>query len=217
MKNDMLTNGTVVKATNRLEYEDRREMSSIISYLVEWHGIESFSPWLPDSAIASLDTLDRYSMREKIAGFMGFNYVSRWSRTDTYEYFGLNARRNISLNISDYDYMVNIALSSSPNYNQFAALGDDSCFIHLDNESSTLEIRPKSSSGQITLSLSGMLSNLTNNDFYRHDIPVDEMTLTDSEPDFKVKAVFSSITGIYKEDKTFEIKSIEGLLLIRYF
>jgi hypothetical protein len=217
VKNEIFSDGRIMGTPVNPEYDDRREMSSIISYLVEWQGAGTFSRWVPDSVLASLDTLNRYTMPEKIARYMGFNYVSRWNRTDSYEYFGLNAQRGASLNISDYDYLIDIDLSGSPDYRQSVAFDDDSCYIRLDNENSILEIKLESSPGRIELSLSEMLSKLIDVDYYRHDIPIDEMSIAASGDDFEVNAVFSSISGIYREDMTFEIKSIEGTIFIRQY
>lgn len=214
IKNNLLIDGSITQASDELKYEDQKEISSIINYLLEWHGIETFSGWLADSTINSLDSVSRYSQREEITKLMGFEYGSRRQKPDYDEYFRLNSNHDALLLISDYDYLIDINVMNLLHLEQANEIGDDSCFIRYDQKQAILEVRLKSFSNKLELDLSVPVTELVESG-YRSNVPVDKMSFMISNADFSAKVVLRSIFGVYKENEPSEVNSIGGFLLIQ--
>ena len=55
-RNDMLAEGSIRPASEPVPDLDRREISSIVRYLTETHGVDSIRPWFPDG-LADVDSV----------------------------------------------------------------------------------------------------------------------------------------------------------------
>jgi hypothetical protein len=88
IRNEVLVGDSVQMATREVSFEDRREISAILRYLVETHGTEPVEPWFGGS-IAEIDTIGapkaatertQTSARvQLIMREMGLAYVDRWA------------------------------------------------------------------------------------------------------------------------------------------
>ncbi len=107
VKNSLLTNGKLIPSQAEIPLEDRMEMSEIISYLVEWHGVESFEPWIADSTMKSIvSTPRKYDIPDSVAHHMGFQYVAgRHYVPGEGEYFSMEKSDTLGVDISGYDQM----------------------------------------------------------------------------------------------------------------
>ncbi|MDH3456139.1 MAG: DUF4153 domain-containing protein, partial [Gemmatimonadota bacterium] len=86
-RNEIYRGGDIATANRDLTFEDRREVSEILRYLVSTHGTSKVAPWF-GGRLAEADTLGdgtEHSPRsevdtrsELIAGLMGVPYVGRW-------------------------------------------------------------------------------------------------------------------------------------------
>ena len=87
-RNGMLQEEALRPAPEAVSFDDRREVSAIVRYLVETHGTEAISGWF-GGALAVADTIgedggpsrqrDADARAELIAGLMGIEYVGRWA------------------------------------------------------------------------------------------------------------------------------------------
>jgi len=87
-RNEMLRNGTLQRAAQPLPFEDRREASAIVRYLVETHGTDGIRDWF-GGALAQADTIasdggpspqrDADARAELVTALMGVEYVGRWA------------------------------------------------------------------------------------------------------------------------------------------
>lgn len=98
IRDGMLEDGTLRAAPQPLPFDDRREVSAIVRYLVETHGTDGIRDWF-GGALAEVDTLgrdggpspqrDADARAELIAGLMGIEYVGRWAgeASGQFDYF----------------------------------------------------------------------------------------------------------------------------------
>ncbi|MFQ5510394.1 MAG: DUF4153 domain-containing protein [Candidatus Krumholzibacteriia bacterium] len=86
----LLVDGRIHEAAAAVPFEDRKEISAILSYLVASHGTRSIEPWF-DDGLAELDTLQQASdpwgrpaepRVRAVMSRMGINYVARWQDAD---------------------------------------------------------------------------------------------------------------------------------------
>jgi hypothetical protein len=86
--NGMLRSGQLVSPTDRVSFEDRREISAIVRYLAGTHGIGSIEPWFGEGFPAVVvdaigdDPVERgdiESRAEEIVKAMGTGYVNQWA------------------------------------------------------------------------------------------------------------------------------------------
>jgi len=107
--------------------EDRQDLSSIVSYLNELHGLKAFSPWLSDSTTKTLDTLPAYSRSEEITLRLGFAYAhpGGWDAEGKWLHLTIDDRESVE--ISEYDFMLPFeGLNPSAPTRDFA-IGQDTC------------------------------------------------------------------------------------------
>jgi hypothetical protein len=87
-RNGMLVDGRISASPAEPTFEDRREISAVVRYLVRTHGVESIEPWFA-SGLADADSIrsgsDRLAINdieartEAIVTQMGVEYVNRWA------------------------------------------------------------------------------------------------------------------------------------------
>ncbi|UCH85111.1 MAG: DUF4153 domain-containing protein [Candidatus Latescibacterota bacterium] len=89
-KNDLLSDGAIQIAAADVSFEDRKEISAVLDYLVSAHGTEKIAPWFGDRWTV-IDTTGyeddhdgaRALDRELVRGMMnemGIEYVSKWNK-----------------------------------------------------------------------------------------------------------------------------------------
>ncbi len=132
-ENAMLVEGKFVKTAERIPLKAEREMSSIIEYLSETHGLESFSRWLPDSVIKSIDTVDRYQRGQKVAEAMGIEYMPYYrGLDDTQEYFDFTPKEREIIKLENYDYLIDLGSYNIGAIDQKFPLNGDSMHVIYD-------------------------------------------------------------------------------------
>jgi hypothetical protein len=97
-RNQILQEGSIQPVTGPVEFEDRREISAILHYLVSTHGTGRIDRWF-GGTLAVADTIgdglqpsptsEADQRAELIAGLMGVDYVGQWEseRPGSFSYF----------------------------------------------------------------------------------------------------------------------------------
>lgn len=142
VKHGILQAGSVRKTTAEIPWEDRREMSSIVSYLCEWHGAGAYAGWFPDSLMAVWDTTKGSAWQEQVTEAMGFKYYPRWRGSTDGEYFNFSTDKSKprALTIADFDYLLEINSNLAADSLAAFALDGDSCFVRFNRDSATIWI-----------------------------------------------------------------------------
>ena len=108
-ENNILIDGRVVKADKEIDFETSKDISSIVSYIVDMHGHSVLQPLFTQNLDSMfVDTVRYYDKDMKITELMGIEYISHWNRVEVdtrYYYFNVDYNDNQNpVNISDYDY-----------------------------------------------------------------------------------------------------------------
>lgn len=104
-KTGLLENNALKTAASPISHDDRNEMSHIIRYLAEWHGLNSFSPWLTDSSLVDIQTnAARDQIPYSIAKALGFEYTyTSFSSLDNGIYFNASLDERDGIRLDGYD------------------------------------------------------------------------------------------------------------------
>ncbi len=217
IENKIVVDGSTHEALSDLPLEDRKEMSSIIKYLTDVHGVESFNKWFSGTDIDSLKPTPDYTIEHQIAGMMGFEYISRFGQSGSKEFFRFNTTGRSAVNIEGYDYLVRFDWVPKHDSIEVIMLGDDSCFMRfyqdqsvftlsLDNDSTSFENITK-------LSLNEQFSELlttTSNE----NLEQDQLTFKFSGGNIDAVAVIYFISG-FKWNDSLEINNMSMQVVLR--
>ena len=112
-KNNLLINGKAIKATKQPSFNDRKQLSSVVEYIISNHGYKTLQPYF----VQNLDTLikenakrkldDYTSNQEKVLSLMCIKYVANYESEEADTRFDY---RDSSENITDvkgFDYVIN--------------------------------------------------------------------------------------------------------------
>jgi len=135
IKNNMIKNGLIVKADTVSNKKVRRDLSSIVTYIVDYHSEKDLQKYFT----VNFDTLfkdenSKYNKAEIILKQMGIEYVSRWDvrydeeANDYNEYVSFSADLNDNIiDISKHDFLINISNSynNSPYFKSDSVIQKD--------------------------------------------------------------------------------------------
>lgn len=212
-KNELISEGSLLKTPVSVEYDDRKEMSAIVSYLVEWHGFAPFKDWLNKETLAQFDTLSRFSRAEKICELIGFKYVTRWRSSEIDEYFNLTVGENDFSGVAGYDYLINIDTWDMTDFQRILKIDNDSCFISADEERLSLLVRFSDSPQEMEFSLSPLIDLVGSDD--SPETSLKDLTLIEQNSDFRGMLVIRKLAGTVKDNTIERISTLNGYLLIR--
>ncbi len=128
--NGILVDDKVTPATGEVSFDDRAEISSIVRYLVDIHGVDRIQPWFEEDLLTlpskndlypdeSRFVYQRYDLPDEITQLMGIVYVTEYEARRQYEGVGparlpfvewnrgLGAGSSEPVNVSNFDYLFN--------------------------------------------------------------------------------------------------------------
>jgi hypothetical protein len=141
IKNEILIDSTVHRPATQPSLDDRREMTSIVNYLSELHGMRAFAAWLPDSARQRLDTVPIYGRAEAITEKLGFTFVFPRDWSVDGNWVRLVREDQGPVDVSGYDLMFTFGALYEDSPIRSFPVGEDSCRLELDTASNTLRVR----------------------------------------------------------------------------
>ena len=146
----ILTNGRVQMASSSISLDNRREMSSIIRYLDEWHGIDAFSDWFDDSTLSAWQDIKTYgAISDSVASHLGFALVSRWQAAGEQGnfYFSIDQTKVPPVALHGFDYMYQLDYNTVTDSVFAFPFQGDSCFVRVFPRQATVAIRLRAATG----------------------------------------------------------------------
>jgi len=215
VKNKLLVNGKIKKIDKELPFEDKKEISATIRYLIETHGSKSIQPWFEEdieelSKSKSLGIDVNYSLPRKVVlDLMGIEYVEQWQVSSEDNNFYLSGDFKDSekpINISGYDYMITL------NSRDFTEMETEKGLItfRLDYDNGLLIVeRPGSWISRINIKEFITKLPKSGGSSYLDD---DKMTFEFMDENLHLKLLFTDIRG-QKEENKYKIDSINAKTL----
>ncbi|MFN8006956.1 MAG: hypothetical protein U0V70_08040 [Terriglobia bacterium] len=228
---EILKEGHIQKTHTTLEFKDRKEISAIVTYLLETHGIASLQPWFTqDLKALQTDTMkqarrnvfsfrDSNDMAAKLTYLMGVPYVNRWqARIDSKEFY-VNSKRQWqeARSITGYDYLVQVSLYKARANTSLHKINVDQRQFDLfwATEGGTLELR-ESDRSLIRLELNPFLDRIVKETAEGPNglLPEEFLSLEGESDSVKIKILFDNVSGT-REPSGPQLTSANGALLLR--
>ncbi len=217
IKNDILKSDKIRKISEKVTFEDQKEISAIVSYLHDMHGVTSMQHWFEEDLQNKLDSgavVVREKTASEIVSLMGLTYVHRW-QSQINDYFHLSTQHSEPTIVSGYDYLIrNVDLAPGVNFRNFN-MGHRSLTIHFDDEPAILRISVDDVDEiQITLRpiMQKLIEEFGTNSVYG-SIPPNRLVIEELSPKIKAGFYISMISGRRTAD-AFDITQIQMDLLI---
>lgn len=201
--NGMLEDGQARPADREVSFEDRREVSAILRYLIQTHGTTAVEPVL--GGLAEIDTIGegtrparRYEAEPRaraITEHLGLAYVGRWEgESGMFNFFA--EQRNEVIPIAGYDYALRWQGWPSDSFRVAGEvvrlhIGSDSAFIRLSRST-------RSGSREIALPLEPLYQRLKSGKVAspRPDVyPAGELRLVGESDDLAVAVYLNTLSG----------------------
>ncbi len=212
--------GFVSTSGSDLEFNQRKELSSIVFYLIETHGIDVLQPYFQEDFYAKDDTVNSGS---DILGLMNLEFVSKWETADSYNnsisQFRYTADGTWFSGVSDYDVILGDITFENPN-NLSVELNesDHHWEFNLRNIDGVLDVYEKNSERVIQIDLSEIVSrlgktvNLKEGELF---VPRDKMIFEFENDELKLKLMVKSIRGYRGDNLQIDHLSFEVLTKIK--
>lgn len=225
-KNEILANGTVTKVSEPVSFEDSKEISSILRYLNDMHGLEGIQPWFEEDLselkkpAPNSDTtmvVSRYEKPQFITEMMGIQYVNQWeSEEEASKYRQFTTGQNGIMDISDYEWLVDYQYYQGNEKEKQVILGNNAINIRVDTELARLAVTADSNpQDSLYMELNPLIESLSKQ--YRtaasNTVPPEEMSVTASNETMRVKIYISNLNISLQEEDP-RLRNITGKLLI---
>jgi hypothetical protein len=207
-------NGTkTVKAVKEIAFEDRKQISSVLDYLVENHGVEPLQPWfdLDLSQWKDERVRSRYgysSVSNQICKSLGFDHVDRWGTEATGTYFNYLADPAEGvLSLKGYDWMVRFSDSKKFNLEGVA--------YSLENDGGIMTLKGAGEPG-LVFDLSKMVAGLEDPKagIQKDKVPADKMSQDASNGRWEGRLCLQNLQGTHQA-KGVRITYLNGVLLLK--
>ncbi|MFQ5607631.1 MAG: hypothetical protein ACE5GA_06770, partial [Candidatus Zixiibacteriota bacterium] len=217
VENGILVDGAIQETESDVSFESRRQMSGIIAYLSEWHGVEPFSAWLAENDLNQLDTASRHERQNRIASLMGFAFVETWSGPGAGGRIVFRAKEANTLSVTGYDYLASFSMSHPSDTEVVFQFESDTCRIGIQWERSILDIRfveeDTQNTDSVSLSLAEVLDEFSAGNGAT-SLEADQLTFDLTATAFDASVILNYVTGQIHGD-TAQFEHISGRLLFR--
>lgn len=212
--------GYVIESNYEFNFDDRKELSSVIEYLNYNHGPDVFSDLFTFNLSEKLDSLsenkDVYiSNSDAIANLMGIEFVDSYTtiETEVNPFFNFSSSNLNATNVADYHLFLDNILFN--NFNTSTKIKSDlgDWIITLKNE--TVTIHHLKSDNKLNLSLTPLLEELTQE--YRSTnkkIPTNKMLLSHQDQHLKVLMRIINVSGNVEKENSERLTSVQFQLFI---
>lgn len=223
-KNQILVNGQIQKAHSDVPDKDAVEISAVVRYLINVHGLNGIQPWfdqdlegLSSNAADSVKT-ERSDQPRKVVELMGLQYFDESENNITGSY-NFTAKTGETLPVEGYEWLI-----KNQNFNR----DKDTVSVQLDQKMLLVELNPDSPSftihkkgdatgGELKIELGGLIEKL-NRKFKaqeRQAIPQEQMHLEGENDWIKVRLNLNNL-NIQKKNTGWTIQNIRTDLLISF-
>jgi hypothetical protein len=202
IKNHILVDGRIQKASSPIPLDDSRQISSILSYLHDIHGYNRIQPWFVESLKEdSLGVRLRPKEPALVAQLMGVEYIKVWYSATGNDIW-LGSDQGAVIDVQGYDRMIRRQyVSIEQNKKVFTDLVF-SYRVNTNLDTITFVVTPEEKlpdSLQIDLHslINQLLADYSN--FSVNNIPPEKMMLDKENQNLKIKIYFRYIK-LHKED-----------------
>ncbi len=212
--NEKYDDNVIVKTEASVSFDDSKELSSIISYLVDRHGVSTFDNMLTDKLPQSFDSLTKNDIKIELANMMGIEYVSNWRASSKSNFYRFTLKDDFAVNISEFDHLITINSRDIKDNRKYFFLNEDSCLVSINKDSAYLEFTFENDSIARRIDLIDRIIDLKNETLFDDKVVVEKMTFDVPGENPIMKILIKEINGNHYPDSITSINNLEYLLLI---
>ena len=220
-RTEILKQGRIVTATSGIPFDQAREVSSIVFYLCNVHGVGVLQPWfeidldtLGTGGAATRGTAESDQKTRALLRLMGVDYVPEWqTRKTTYHQF--TSQRGESHEVGGFEYLVTrIGLGQSDPSER--SLGQLQGSIRLAGNQSVLMVKaflPPDAGDSLQINLSTLTQKLLQQNRNPFTVPSEQMTVEGEGRRLRFKICLTKLTVLTKGDSV-QTQHVEADVLI---
>jgi len=213
---ELLDDNKIIKASTKLTFDDRKDISSIISYLIDHYGLNTIEHYFVEEFADSLDTLPNYNVKQEITQMIGFDFIYRWDYpglNDENMYYTFRLQDQSIIDIAKYDQLIELEDLTTYNNESTILLQHDTCTISLIADSSILILRFRDETESRSINLQDNIIEMSDRNY---DCNFSQKYLIYDFPGENPNAsiLIKSMNGYYAVDSIPSIISISYHLLI---
>ncbi|MBL0049446.1 MAG: DUF4153 domain-containing protein [Bacteroidetes bacterium] len=215
-KNHRLRGDKAIRSEQKIGHEDAKEISSVVSYMVETHGYQS----MQDYTTISLDSLmkadslqaskNHYEQTKKIMDVLGLSYVSKYEDIQ-YEHFNYFGESDTIMDVNGYELFIpNLEYNGEEVSRQHVLQSDTYTFI-----ASSENLRIKLNAAVLEFKLKSLLKDLnTTENSNSTSVPAAKMTLDKTCTEFSARVFVKQLNGI-KEDSKLKLNNYSVSIFVK--
>jgi len=226
----ILQNGRIEKTTALPALNDRKEISSLVRYLIDMHGAASLQPWFHEDLTRRLEkeakhpnrnifSRSTYGHPKIITEMMGVSYVEQWQHSADPKYFYANSAPlwNEVRSVAGYDYLARFNLYKTNGSASSSVMTIDTRRYELvwARDENRIELGD-GRQGLVTLDLGPFLKRLQQQTVQGSNSGLSEelMSLEGESASARVKLRFESISGT-RQDSGIQMNTANGDVLLK--
>ncbi|MFH2049127.1 MAG: DUF4153 domain-containing protein [bacterium] len=213
IKNELLIDNTISKAVGEINFDDKKEISSIISYLVDRHGITSFESMFAEELPKSMDTLSKNSIKTELAKLMGFEFIQEWDYQNENQFYNFRLKDQSIIDISKYDQLIELSDLTNYDNESIILLQHDTCTISLIADSSIIKLHFKNEAESRSINLQKNIMEMAAKG-YNHDFSQEFLMFDFPEGNPGSTILIKYMNGYYTKDSIPSINSMGYKLFI---
>lgn len=215
-KTGYLQNKTLIKGKRKMVFKDSAEISSIVEYLHNMHGLEILNRWAKKGE--DFKYLNQFSFCQD---YLGIDFIGRYQRGERDNqtmqyYFGYNAQQAVLRDLRGFDYLYDLQgiYRMAGGLKKTVATPDGNLEIFFPDGKNALEFRK----GQnvLVIDFDPALARLRETKGSNgYSLTSDELTFDQDNEDFRIKLVLSAISGNYQNEIP-KVETIYGQLYVKF-
>ena len=218
--NDLVVEGKSAETIAVLPEEERRELSSMVDYLLQWHGIDLFDRWFDEAALAAIPNRDDRP-NDDLAKMFGFDYMGNyggyWDTDWKSRWFNYSFSHQV-LPLAEYDYLIALRFEWSEDQIQSEVhlMGEDSMRILMNRTLAEFAIEPTTErliSERLTFDLTDSLASRMRENEEQQPLP-DTLNVLAENDYLRGMLICQAVSGNAGGDSA-TISVFSGLMLLK--
>lgn len=200
----ILRQGKIVRSSQPVPFEQAQEISSIVRYIHNVHGVASLQPWF-DIALDTLGTGkktvaeigDRDMQPRTMAALMGVEYVRAWQARNESGFHRFQRKKDPVYSVQGFDHLLrSIALGQKEPAGKTFSIGPDTIRLLLSTGVLAVTFSsPDNESDSVAIEITPLVHRLLREFNNPYEIPGDAMMSTGHGRTLDVKVLFHEIVA----------------------
>ena len=225
----ILKNGHIEKTTAPLDFKDRKEISALVRYVLDMHGVESLQPWFNEdlkhrigqkTGVRTSQSLFSHSTSgqpQVVAEMMGVSYLDPWQYSPDAKQFYASSTPvgNEVRSIAGYDYLWRFSLYKNAAGTGLIRIGTNRYELLWKNDAPFIELTD-GRHPMVTLDMNPFLERLQEQTAggSNSGLPVELMTLEGESAVARLRLQFESLVGT-RSGPIIQLQSAHGEALLK--